>query len=204
LGRQSYSDTRCLATENHSSQPIALPCPNASCLPILPKHTQLQNNTLAIQVPTPILSCEMRLSIPTPGAVMFASVNFGGCIAGDGTMSGLIPNNTNVPAIPTTVERMKPGFDRSIRYHSTGFTSARVNETCSVDCQGNRLYTTTIRNAQVISSCDSRLQKLSPQKPRCCAPQESNRPRILVDHHHHHHRPKKWSPSSEWDYAVVH
>lgn len=30
--------------------------PNANLLPIFPKHTLLQNNTLAIQVPTPMLS----------------------------------------------------------------------------------------------------------------------------------------------------
>lgn len=36
--------------------------PNASLLPILPKQTLLQNNTLAIQVPIPILSLLIKLS----------------------------------------------------------------------------------------------------------------------------------------------
>lgn len=62
-------------------------------------------------------------------------------MAGDGTISGLICNNAKVPAVPTTAERMKPGFDLSMTYHSTGFTSARVDDTCSVDCQGSFLCT---------------------------------------------------------------
>jgi hypothetical protein len=70
---------------------------------------------------------------------MFANLTVCGSIAGDGSMLGFIPNNAKVPAIPTTVERMKPDFDLSTRYHSTGFTSARVRETWSVDCQGNFL-----------------------------------------------------------------
>ena len=106
---------------------------------MLPKQTQLQNRTLAIQVQTPILSCEMKLSMPTSGAVLLASVALGGCVAGDGIMLGLISNSIEVPTIPTTADKMKPGIDLSITYHSTGLTSARVNETCIVDCQGNLL-----------------------------------------------------------------
>lgn len=60
-------------------------------------------------------------------------------MAGDSTMSGLICSKAEVPTIPTTAENMKPGFDLSTKYHSTGFTSARVKETCRVDCQGNFL-----------------------------------------------------------------
>jgi hypothetical protein len=36
--------------------------PNANRLPILPKHTLLQNNTLAIHVPTPMLSLLIKPS----------------------------------------------------------------------------------------------------------------------------------------------
>ena len=37
----------------------------ASLLPMLPRHTLLQNNTLAIQVPTPMLSVLIRLTFPS-------------------------------------------------------------------------------------------------------------------------------------------
>lgn len=120
-------------------QLIVLCWPNASLLPMLPKHTQLQNSTLALQVQTPMLSWETKPSMPTSGAVMFASVALGSRIAGDGTILGLISNNMKVPKIPTIADKMKPAFDRSIRYQSTGLTSARVRETCIVDCQGNFL-----------------------------------------------------------------
>ena len=120
-------------------QVLATCCPDANLLPMLPKHTQLQNSTLAIQVQTPARSCETKLSMPTSRAVMFASVALIDSIAGEGTILGLISNNMKVPKIPTTADNMKPAFDRSITYHSTGLTSARVRETCIVDCQGNFL-----------------------------------------------------------------
>lgn len=56
---------------------------------------------------------------------------------GEGTISGLTLKAIAVPARPTSVERRKPGFERSTRYHSTGLTRARVNETCNVDCHGS-------------------------------------------------------------------
>ena len=55
-------------------------------------------------------------------------------------MSGLTPSRTAVPAMPTSAERMKPGFERSIRYHRTGLTRAKVKETCKVDCHGSFRY----------------------------------------------------------------
>lgn len=39
--------------------------PTANLLPIFPKHTQLQNSTLAIHVPTPIISLLTNPSYPT-------------------------------------------------------------------------------------------------------------------------------------------
>ncbi len=57
--------------------------------------------------------------------------------AGEGTISGLIPNSTAVPVMPTKAESKKPALDRSIRYHRTGFTSDNVSDTCRVDCQGS-------------------------------------------------------------------
>lgn len=61
----------------------------------------------------------------------------GGMGAGGGTMSGLTPRHSAVPAMPTMVESRNPALDRSIKYHSTGFTSARVSETCKVDSHGS-------------------------------------------------------------------
>lgn len=61
-------------------------------------------------------------------------------VAGEGIMSGFETSNKAVPVAPTAVERMKPGFERSIRYHNTGFTSARVRLACRVDVQGSFLY----------------------------------------------------------------
>jgi len=113
---------------------------NASLRPILPKHTQLQNSTLAIQVETAMLS---GLTSPCGGIelVEFGPKPAGGItIAGEGTMSGLTANKTAVPVIPTTVDSKKPALERSTRYHSTGLTSARVSETCKVDCHGSLRY----------------------------------------------------------------
>ena len=57
--------------------------------------------------------------------------------AGAGTIPGFVPRSTAVPVSPTTEESTRPGLDRSMMYHSTGFTSASVSETCSVDCHGS-------------------------------------------------------------------
>src|SRR5438034_1216254 len=104
---------------------------------MFPKHTLLQNSTLAIHVPTAMLSCEMAARVPSSGVESFKGEALGEVIAGEGTTSGLIPSNANIPASPTNVERMKPGLERSMRYQSTGLTRARVSDTWRVDCQGS-------------------------------------------------------------------
>ena len=68
---------------------------------------------------------------------MFIALARGDEAAGDGTISGLTPKAMAVPARPTSMERRKPGFERSTRYQSTGFTRAKVRDTCVVDCQGS-------------------------------------------------------------------
>lgn len=111
---------------------------------MFPKHTQLQNKTLATQVQIPMLSCKTILSVQTPSLETLGNVTRAGCMAGDGIMLGLISSKAKVPAIPTTAERINPGLDLSTRYHNTGFTRARVKETCRVDCQGNFLIAKAI------------------------------------------------------------
>lgn len=57
--------------------------------------------------------------------------------AGLAIMSGLEARRTAVPVAPTAVDRMKPGFDRSIIYQRTGLTRASVREACRVDVHGS-------------------------------------------------------------------
>ena len=117
------------------SLPPALP--NASFRPILPKQTQLQKRTLAIHVPTPTLSLLIN-RFPTRFSYdTFMAFAGGEGMAGEGTIWGFTPNSTVVPVIPMNAERIKPGLERSIRYHRTGFTSASVKETWKVDCHGS-------------------------------------------------------------------
>lgn len=52
-------------------------------------------------------------------------------------MDGLRLRRRNVPKVPIIEDRMKPGRDRSTRYHSTGFIRVRANETCRVDVQSS-------------------------------------------------------------------
>lgn len=108
--------------------------PSASCRPIFPKQTHAQNSTLAIHVPTAMLSCDRPTSTsyssPEPGIVILVDG-----LVGAGTISGLSPRMVPIPASPTTVDRIKPGLERSTRYHSTGLTRARVSDACAVDCQ---------------------------------------------------------------------
>lgn len=52
-------------------------------------------------------------------------------------MFGFTPRQIAVPRTPTIADRRKPAFDRSTRYHNTGFTSASVRDTCRVDSQGS-------------------------------------------------------------------
>ncbi len=60
--------------------------------------------------------------------------------AGEGTISGFTPKAIAVPARPTSIERRKPGLERSTRYQRTGLTRARVKETWEVDCHGSLRY----------------------------------------------------------------
>lgn len=111
---------------------------DANRRPIFPKHTQVQNSTLAIHVPTTRLSCGIALyrvpaceiGVPSP------AMGDGVVEAGEGIISGLILSTANIPVNPTMVDRAKPGFERSTRYHRTGLARESVRETWSVDCQG--------------------------------------------------------------------
>jgi len=71
-------------------------------------------------------------------------VTFRGEDAGEGNISGLDTRRSAVPVAPTAVERIKPGLDRSIIYHRTGLTRARVREACRVDVQGSFLIAKAI------------------------------------------------------------
>ena len=97
---------------------------------MFPKQTQLQNKTLAIQVHIAMLSFVGYRDDTTACTELFPErCAFGDGAAGDGTMSGLMPSRATVPPTPTTVENQNPVFDRSIRYHRTGFARASVSET---------------------------------------------------------------------------
>ena len=114
--------------------------PNASLRPIFPKQTQLQNKTLAIHVHIPMLSSVGSLEAALSSTELLpARWALGDGAGGDGTISGLMPRRAIVPPIPTTVESKNPVFDRSTKYHNTGFARASVSEACSVDCQGSFL-----------------------------------------------------------------
>ena len=79
---------------------------------MFPKHTQLQNNTLATHAKTPTNSCEMAVAEEAAG----------------GTSPGLIAKEIIVPKTPTNIERMNPGVDRSIKYQSAGSATASVRD----------------------------------------------------------------------------
>jgi hypothetical protein len=61
-------------------------------------------------------------------------------VAGEGIMSGFEARRSAAPVVPTAVLRIKPGIERSMRYHRTGLTSARVREACIVEAQGSLRY----------------------------------------------------------------
>lgn len=167
---------------------------SANRRPIFPKQTQLQNITLAIHVATPIVSFVIIPLKSSPFDV-FAALALGEGVAGEGTIPGLTPSNTAVPVRPTTVERTKPGLERSMRYHKTGFASASVRETWSVDCQGSLRYRATHQKSFSTfmneDDPDSQWRKRSQQKHLCYEQQDSNplpsryRPAKKVSHHSH-------------------
>ena len=55
-----------------------------------------------------------------------------------GIIRGFKPNRIALPVRPTTLDKRKPGFDLSIRYHRKGFTRASVAEACSDEVHGSR------------------------------------------------------------------
>lgn len=99
-----------------------------------PKQTLVQNSMLAIHVKTPTLSLR---GIPSNGAVTFFNPGPSPTVEGKGTMSGFTSRRIVVPTTPTAAENAKPALLRSIRYQSTGFARASVNDTWRVDCQGS-------------------------------------------------------------------
>lgn len=114
----------------------------AKRLPIFPKHTQLQNSTLKIQVPPSIVSILTPPSPSPPKLPRYFAVVFLPGLgmlteAGEGIMSGFEARRRAVPVAPTKAERRKPGLERSMRYHRTGLTRASVREAWRVDAHGN-------------------------------------------------------------------
>ena len=112
--------------------------------PIFPKHTQLQNRTLSIQIPVSTVSWLAKppsvSGSAKDGAVPFRCRPSDEKPAGVGTICGFNPIKMAEPVKPTAAESRKPGFDRSIRYQRKGLTSARVRETCIVDAHGSFRY----------------------------------------------------------------
>ena len=106
---------------------------------MFPKQTQLQKRTLAIQVQIATLSSEDGSRRAPSTDVVFAGAAFSGVMAGDGRICGLTANSTEVPTIPTNVDKSSPALLLSTKNHRTGLTRASVNETCMVDCQGTFL-----------------------------------------------------------------
>ena len=107
---------------------------------MFPKQTQLQNKTLAIHVHMPMLSFVGNREDSISCTDSFpARCALGEGAAGEGTISGLMPSRASVPPTPTTVDSKNPVFERSIKYHNTGFARASVSETCKVDCHGSFL-----------------------------------------------------------------
>jgi len=102
--------------------------------PILPKHTQLQNNTLAIHAATPtpsecssvskVVKPSTALAPPaTPAAVTFAWIRLD---VGTGITLGLTKNRTTVPMRPIAALSVKPALVRSSKYQRKGFARASV------------------------------------------------------------------------------
>ena len=113
----------------------------ASLLPIFPKQTQLQKRTLAIQVDTPMPSFETKWEDPFSAVKdLLPETALEDAIAGEGTMSGLIPRRVIVPRMPTLADKTNPVLERSIKYQSTGLAKASVRDTCNVDCHGSFLW----------------------------------------------------------------
>jgi hypothetical protein len=130
-----------LCSDSHSHHALC----GASFLPMLPKHTQLTNSTLAIQVAIPMVSWLMSPRTMSscgawkPAVWLESPRRSEEADRGDGEGSrvGLTPRSIPVPPIENRAERMKPGGERSMRNQMAGFARARVNDSCRVDCQGS-------------------------------------------------------------------
>lgn len=71
-------------------------------------------------------------------------------------ISGSNPINTAEPAMQTPAESRNPGFERSIKYHRKGLTSASVMDTCIVEAQGSFLCREKETSIRVFCRHDSR------------------------------------------------
>jgi hypothetical protein len=137
----------------------------AKRLPIFPKQTQLQNNTLKIHTAPSTPSLPTPFPIPIPCSQI---VPFEGELAGLGKMFGFEARRRAVPVVEMVVERRKPGLERSIRYHRAGLTRARVRDAWREEAHG------TLRIANAIptkaptlltTGVQSALHRLSPPFP---------------------------------------
>src|SRR3569833_573642 len=111
---------------------------------MFPKHTQLQNSTLSIQIPVSNVSFLARPPSTSGPAEDAASASLdplrygaGAWCAGAGIMLGLRPMSAADPARPTAADSRKPDLERSRRYHRKGFTSASVSDSSMVEAQGS-------------------------------------------------------------------
>jgi hypothetical protein len=118
----------------------------AKTRPILPKHTQQQNKTLAIHVAT--LICSFRTQSVTrkdPDCAPPAGGD-GGMLelpeekddVGAGMRPGLMASKAAVPRNPIAVLRVRPAVVRSRRYQRMGLARASVRDSCRVVSQGRR------------------------------------------------------------------
>jgi hypothetical protein len=82
-----------------------------------------------IHVPHSTVSFVMKPPNTSFGNACVELLAWGYCVApGDGIISGLRLRRMVVPKTPTAAERRKPGLERSMRYHRTGFTRASVRD----------------------------------------------------------------------------
>lgn len=92
--------------------------------------------TLITQIPPSILSL-LTYPLKSSENGYCCDVAFLDGEAGLAIISGFDARRRAVPVAPTAVERMKPGFERSIIYHNTGLTKASVREACRVEVHGS-------------------------------------------------------------------
>ena len=85
-----------------------------------------------------------------------------------------MPSRAIVPPTPTTVDSKNPVFERSIKYHNTGFARASVSETCKVDCHGSFLWIRLLALDDSKALRCLQLQKQFQRMPRHCVRQGSS------------------------------